>query len=135
MGDARVVIDSNVWISALVFGGAPRRVYEVVVDGGVRIVVSAEILTEIRRVVSAKFPDFAEDVQALLAVLHDQVEMVTLGAVTITASRDPDDNRVLETAILGDAGTIISGDRDLLELDNFEGVAIVRASEWVEQHS
>ncbi len=63
-----VVVDSNVWISALVFGVAPRRVFETVVREGLRLVASAEILTETRRVVAAKFPDFADDLETLLAV-------------------------------------------------------------------
>ena len=132
MGDVRVVVDSNVWISALVFGGAPRRVFELITEHGLRLVVSAEIITEIRRVVQTKFPDFFEDVDALLRVLHDHLDVIPLGAVTVDASRDPDDNRVLETAILGAATTIVSGDSDLLELKAFEGVSIVRPREWVE---
>jgi predicted nucleic acid-binding protein len=53
-----VVVDSDVWISALVFGGALRHVFEMVVRDALRLVVSAEILTEIRRAVVGKFPDF-----------------------------------------------------------------------------
>ena len=123
------------WISALVFGGSPRRVFETVVQDGLRLVVSAEILTEIRRVVSTKFPDFAEDVEALLSVLHDLVEMVPLGSITVEASRDPDDNRVIETAILGGAAAIVTGDRDLLDLGSYEGVEIMRPADWIERRS
>lgn len=132
---SRVVVDSNVWISALVFGGAPRRVFERIVRDGLSLVVSAEILTEIRRVVAANFPDFVEDVESLLAVLHDHVAVVALGSITITACRDPNDNRVLETAILGGAAAIVSGDKDLLVLDTFQGVAITTAQAWVERRS
>ena len=96
-----------------------------------RLVVSAEILTEIRRVVSAKFPDFVDDVESLVAALDDHLDTVALGSITIDVCRDPDDNRVLETAILGDAATIVSGDRDLLALGTYEGVAVVTPSDWL----
>jgi predicted nucleic acid-binding protein len=43
----------------------------------------------------------------------------------ITASRDPDDNRVLEAAVAGDADAIVSGDADLLALGEFEGIPVV----------
>lgn len=135
MEASRVVVDSNVWISALVFGGAPRRVFETIVQDGLCLVVSAEILTEIRRVVTAKFPDFAEDVEALLNVLHDLMETVPLGSITVEVARDPDDDRVLETAILGGATVVVSGDKDLLALGRYEGVGIVRPAEWLERRS
>lgn len=128
---SRLVVDSNVWISALVFGGAPRQVFEVIVHDGLRLVVSAEILTEIRRVVGVKFPDFTDDVEALIGVIQDHLDSVSLGSITIGVCRDPDDNRVLETAILGDATAIVSGDKDLLVLGGYEGVAIVTPQEWL----
>ena len=102
---------------------------------GLRLVVSAEILTEIRRAVATKFPDFAEDGEALLNVLHDLVETVPLGSITVEASRDADDNRVLETAILGGAAVIVTGDKNLLDLGSYEGVAIMRPAEWIERRS
>jgi putative PIN family toxin of toxin-antitoxin system len=130
---ARIVVDSNVWISALVFGGAPRHVFEVVVRDALRLVVSAEILTEIRRVVVGKFPAFVEDVETLLSVLHDYLDTIPLGAITIGASRDPDDNRVLETAILGGAAAIVTGDKDLLVLGTYDGVRITTPQDWLDR--
>ncbi|WP_309711445.1 putative toxin-antitoxin system toxin component, PIN family [Pseudolysinimonas sp.] len=130
---AWVVVDSNVWISALVFGGAPRQVFETVVRDALRLVVSAEILTEIRRVVAGKFPDFVDDIETLLGVLHDYLDTIPLGAITIAASRDPDDNRVLETAILGGAAAIVTGDKDLLVLGTYDGVTITTPQDWLER--
>jgi len=49
----------------------------------------------------------------------------------IDASRDPDDNRVLEAAIAGEADYIVTGDRDLLELGSYEGIRIVTPAEFV----
>jgi putative PIN family toxin of toxin-antitoxin system len=127
----RLVVDSNVWISALVFGGTPRQVFELIVHDGLRLVVSAEILTEVRRVVGVKFPDFTDDVEALIEVIQDHIDAISLGSITIDVCRDPDDNRVLETAILGGAGALVSGDKDLLVLGDYQGVPIVTPQDWL----
>jgi predicted nucleic acid-binding protein len=81
-----------------------------------------------------EFPEFIDDVEALIAVIHDQLDSVALGSITIDVCRDPDDNRVLETAIIGDAAGIVSGDKDLLVLGGYDGVAIVTPKEWLALH-
>ncbi len=135
MDDPRpVVIDSNVWISALVFGGAPRQVFEQVVRSGTRVILSAEIIGEIRRVLAAKFPDFLDDFEALRAVLASTLTEVVLDGPTVSVCRDPDDNRVIETAVAGRAATIVSGDKDLLALGAYEHINIVRPAEWLTMH-
>lgn len=60
----------------------------------------------------------------LLHRISEQTIVVAPG-VEITASRDPDDNRVLEAAIAGQADAIVTGDRDLLSLGEFEGIPII----------
>jgi len=126
----RLVIDSNVWISALVFGGQPRAVIDRVVQAGYTIVLSEYITAEVRRSLQRKFPDFLEDFEALLVALEQRIEVTPLGSITINASRDPDDNRILETAVLGAADTIISGDNDLLALRSYEGIVIMDPSSF-----
>lgn len=128
---SRFVIDSNVWVSALVFGGAPRQVFEGVVSDGIALVVSAELLSEIRRILTQKFPDFLADFDALLVALQQNLTVVLLGSITISASRDSDDNKVLETAVIGHATEIISGDKDLLVLSYYDSIRIQKPTEWL----
>jgi len=113
----RVVIDSTVWICTLVFGGSPRRVLEQTLRDGDSVALSAEIVTEVRRILTSKFPDFLEDFDSLLAAMAPVLLPVRLGDLTVSICRDPDDDRILETAILGDASRLITGDRDLRVLD------------------
>lgn len=110
---SRVVIDSNVWVSALVYGGAPRQVFERIVSDAAAIVVSAELLSETRQILTQKFPCFLADFEALLVTLQQNLMVVLLVSITISASRDPDDNKVLETATLSHVTETISGDKDL----------------------
>lgn len=128
-----IVIDSNVWISALVFGGRPRRVFERCVQEGVQIVLSAELMTETRRILGEKFVEFLQDYEDLLVVLQNNIVVIKLGERTITASRDPDDNLVLETAVAGAAHFVVSGDNDLLVLRDFESIRIITPAQFMEQ--
>ncbi|MBW4062110.1 putative toxin-antitoxin system toxin component, PIN family [Candidatus Saccharibacteria bacterium] len=128
----RVVIDTNVWVSALVFGGKPRQVVELLARGIVEVVISPEILTEMRRKIASKFPDFGTDLGLIEILLEQDAELVMLGSITVTASRDDDDNRILETALVGNCNYIVSGDKDLLVLGSYEGVEILAPAEFME---
>lgn len=132
IASTRVVIDSNVWISALVFGGQPRKVFERIIQQGQLIICSEAIVTEIRRVLSRKFPDFVHDFELLLIALERVIITIPLGSITIAVCRDVDDNKILETAVLGDAEVIISGDNDLLILEHYQSIAIVTPNRWLE---
>ncbi len=121
----KVVIDSNVWISALVFGGKPRFIFEQAVSEGWTIVASEEIFTEVRRILIVKFPDFVEDFESFQIVLQPYINKVRLGHIKVVVSRDEDDNRVIETALTGDASHIITGDKDLLVLSQYKKIVIV----------
>ncbi len=126
-----IVIDSNVWISAIVFGGTPRRLIEKIVRDGDSIVVSEEIFTEVRRVLSVKFNDFTADFENLKAILQLYIIKVDLGQIRISVCRDEDDNRVIETAIIGQAEVIVTGDKDLLVLLKYDEITIQKPTDFL----
>jgi putative PIN family toxin of toxin-antitoxin system len=96
------------------------------------VVVSPEMITELRRIVHAKFPAFLEDLQRLEQLLKRDGVQVTLGSIHVSASRDPDDNKVIETALAGACSHIISGDKDLLDLKQYEHIQIVTPAEFLD---
>ena len=120
-----IVIDSNVWISALIFGGNPGKILKLFVDNKVEVVMSEEIITKLRRIIINKFPLFVNSLNLLEASLRKDTVFVQLGSITIDASRNVDDNRILETAYIGKAKYIISGDKDLLVLKKYEDIKIL----------
>ena len=128
-----MVLDTNVLLSALVFGGKPRQVIELVARGRIETVISQEILTEMRRKVTGKFPDFADELEQMELLLEQEAELVRLGSITFEVCRDADDNRILETAVIGACRYIVSGDKDLLVLGSYQGIEIVTPSEFVKQ--
>jgi putative PIN family toxin of toxin-antitoxin system len=120
----RVVFDTNVLISALVFGGLPRALLIRVFRGEVMLVTSSVLLNELEEVLVVRFAhdaSHARTVRAEIELLAEVVEAPELARV----ARDRDDDAVLAAAIAGKASAIVTGDRDLLVLVEHEGIRIV----------
>ena len=93
--------------------------------------MSEEIITELRRIIINKFPLFVNSLNLLEASLRKDTVFVQLGSMTIDASRDVDDNRIIETAYIGKAQYIISGDKDLLVLKKYEDIKILNPGDFL----
>jgi|SRR5580704_3731462 putative PIN family toxin of toxin-antitoxin system len=130
----RIVVDTNVIVSALVFGGLPRRVFEAVEGGDCELYYSAEIEKETRRVLRDKF-GWAEDrLERYLPVLWGLGERVIPLRRVNAVKDDPDDNRILECALAAAADVIVSGDGHLLRLTTYEGITILTPRSFLTTH-
>ena len=127
----QVVIDTNVWISGLIFGGNPEKVIRQFVDGQIVVITAEELLSELRRKIVQRFPLYEPQLALLEASIREDAILVQLGTVQISVSRDADDNKFLETAVIGNAGYIISGDKDLLTIEEYDGIKIVKPSDFL----
>lgn len=130
----RVVLDTNILISAFVFpGGAPEQVYRGVLDRRITLVTSRPLLSELGRIFTEKFrwePSYAEEAVAQLVrigVVVDPTEEIA------DITDDPADNRVLEAAAAGHADVIVSGDRHLLSLGTWGAVRVVAPAVLVDE--
>jgi putative PIN family toxin of toxin-antitoxin system len=128
----RIVADTNVLVSALVFpGGAPETVYRLALTGVVQLVTSRPLLLELARVLVEKFAwDAGRAERAVaqvvrLAVVAEPTERVEV------VSADPADDRVLEAARAGAVDAIVSGDRHLLALASWSGIEILTPAQLV----
>lgn len=128
----RVVVDTNVIVSALVFGGAPLRTIETLLELGT-IVISPELITETRRIINAKFPSFSEELKRFEGLAKRDGLRVLLGGHNVVVSRDPDDNMVIETALAGKCQYIVSGDKDLLVIKDYQDIKILNPSEFLKK--
>jgi uncharacterized protein len=117
-------------VSSLVFGGKPREAVDAVLEDST-VIVSAEILTEARRIIHTKFPIFIEDLARLEKLLKRDGIQVELGSLQVSVCRDPDDNKIIETALIGKCQFIISGDKDLLTLMRYDGVEMITAADFL----
>jgi uncharacterized protein len=128
----RVVLDTNILISAFVFpGGAPEMVYRAALEGRITLITSPALLAEFGRVLSEKFGWEDRMVQEAVAQAPRIGEVVRPAATVNVIAEDPADDRVLEAAVTGDAATIVSGDRHLLRLGTWHGVRIEKAAPFL----
>jgi uncharacterized protein len=127
-----VVIDTNVWISALQFAkhrGTPTRALEKAISEDV-IATCDEIDAEIVRVLTEKFSwEQPQATSALQVILARGIRVKIRG--TVKQCRDPGDDMFLECAALAKADLLIAGDKDLLTLGQYKGTRIITPSEYL----
>jgi uncharacterized protein len=127
----RVVLDTNVIVSALIADGPPRRILERCRSMEVILFLSDAILTELAEVMRRKFGWSAGQVAVLLQELRAFALVVTPVRVVTRIDDDPADNRVLECALEAQADVIVSGDtRHLQPLGSFDGIPILSPAEF-----
>lgn len=132
MGKTRVVIDTNVLISAFGWSGKPRQVFEQVLLERFELILSEKQFNEVRRVLTYPRLKFTEDEQArFLDVLARASRLVETHNELNVIKEDPSDNRLLEAAMEHDARHIVSGDHHLLKLKDYEGIKILTPAQFL----
>jgi len=126
----RVVVDTNVCVSAFLFGGKPARFLQLAEDHVFTIVASAPLRTEVERVLANKFGWPKHLIVEACGSIWEIAECVT-PKIQLEACPDPDDNLVLECAVEGNADCIVSGDRHLLDMLRFRGITILTVDEFL----
>ena len=124
--------DSNIFVSALNFGGLPLHFLERALDGEFKLACSAGIVTEVVRVLRLKFDWPLADlnrVEKLISRLADPLRIPSLRIDAIT--EDPDDNIVLECAVDAGCDYIVSGDKHVLKLVTYGSIQIVRVADFL----
>ena len=130
----RAVIDTNVIISALLFGGLPEKVLSLVISKKIELILSPSIRDEIERVLlDPKFSVSTKEVSILLSAI-DKVATFVLPSEKITLIKRKDsDNRILEAAVCGNANYIVTGDKqDLLPLKKYLNILIISPKQFLE---
>ena len=125
----RTLLDTNVIISAILFGGVPREILVAAIRGRIQIITSPVLLDELEDLLEEKFRFSAEAARATRAEIEALADVVEPGDLP-DVCRDPDDNEVLGAAATGAAEVIVTGDRDLLELSTFEDIRILRLAQY-----
>lgn len=126
----RVVIDTNIIISALVFGGEPEKLIEKIIQENIKVFTSVQLIAELVDVLRKKFVFSEDKIKILENEIIDKFEIV-YPQIEITVCRDNADNRVLEAGIEGKCNFIITGDKDLLVLKKYKNIKIMSATEFL----
>jgi len=129
-----VVADSNVFVSALVYGGKPLQLLELGLDREIHLVTSLSIVEETLAVLERKFSHNAEQLREARARIEAACYGVFRPALKLQiVADDPDDDKVLELAALFADSVVVTGDRHLLRLGQFRGIRILRPAEFLSE--
>ena len=130
----RVVLDTNILISALIFRGPSNTLVRHWQEGKIRLLVSKDVLLEYLRALS--YPKFKLSKAEVLSLIKENVlpfaETVEVKISVSVVREDPEDDKFLALAVDGKADAIVSGDKHLLDLGNFRGIPILRAHKFLE---
>lgn len=119
----RVVFDSNVYISALLFDGPPRQVLELALKKQVVLIASDQIINETAGKLKIKFSWPNHKVQQFVRETSRLAKLYN-SKTKLSVVKDEPDNRVLECAVTGKANIVITGDKHLLKLKSYENIPI-----------
>ncbi|NEN88933.1 MAG: putative toxin-antitoxin system toxin component, PIN family [Okeania sp. SIO3H1] len=135
----RVVLDVNVWISAWLWGGVPGQILLMVQNQQIIVFASEPLLQELENTLrkvklQPRIQLLATTVEALVSRTQQLSQSCPTTLVNFPLLRDPDDTMILAAANAAKAEVIITGDRDLLILSEFEGIPILKPTDFLSRY-
>ena len=131
----RVVIDTNVLMSGIFFGGTPGRIVDALKLGQISLVASPSIVDEYQRVGEDLESNYGElGAASVLTFLLARGEIVEAPDLAEPVSRDPDDDKFLACAAAASASFVVSGDRDLQALASWNGIRILSPRAFADEY-
>ena len=128
------VYDTNVLISGMIWGGVPYDCIVLAQEGKVEGLTCDEILDEFVDKLTTKFSFSSHDISEIMAELLDFLHIVEISNRLKGVTADPDDDMVVECALVGDATHIVTGDqKHLLPLKNYQGILIIKPADFLAQ--
>ena len=126
----RVVLDTNIFISAFLFGGKPALILRWIEEDRMTLCYSEPIRKEVEEVLAEKF-HWPEEMIALACIPYWSIGLCVKPKRKFQACSDPDDDRVLECAVEAEASAIVSGDKHLLSMLQFERIPILTPNQFL----
>lgn len=127
----KVVLDTNVYVSAALSGRKSEEIFQLAIVGKIDLVVSPSILGELSDKLESKFNWSEKQIRFLLETIKMVVEIVEPEEVIHAVEEDPDDDKVLECAVASSVDVIVSGDKHLLKMDEYRGITIISPAEFL----
>ena len=129
----KIVCDTNVLISGVLFGGHARKILQLASRGVLINFLSPDILREVEDVLRrSRFGLRPDHVLEIVALFKDTFEIVIPSLRVQAIQSDPEDNHVIEAALAARAEFIISGDKHLLKLTEWKGLHVVSPGQFIE---
>lgn len=124
-------VDTNVYVSAIFWGGKPRHVIDLGRDGKIQIFTSEDIEKEILDKLMIKFGLNSDDAGRVMADFSTFTKPVRVSRRIHVVKDDPDDDKFIECTVECGAEFIISGDKRLLKMKKYEGIDIMNAATFL----
>ncbi len=131
----KIVLDTNVFISGIFFGGPPSDILESWRQSKIRIVLTEQILEEYQRVgeeLSAKYPSIS--IEPIIELFTIFGEFVETKGFSETICEDPDDNKFIECALASQSKLVISGDKHLLKISGYKSIEVLKPREFIDNY-
>ncbi|MBI4684097.1 MAG: putative toxin-antitoxin system toxin component, PIN family [Nitrospirae bacterium] len=127
----KVVFDTNIFISAFIFPESQaEKAISRIAEGIDTLLISKPIINEVLSVLSRKFSQNAEAISRA-AVYLSELAIIVHPQKAVHILKDESDNRILECAISWGADVIVTGDKKMLELDEYLGIKIISLKEYL----
>lgn len=126
----KVILDTNILISAIGFGGKPRVILLLALQKRIYPVISPILLAELSEVINKKLPKLVPQLFRIEKQIKEKFRVIE-PKKELHVLKDQDDNRVLEAAFEGECDFIVTGDKELLKLGKFKGIHILTADEFL----
>lgn len=133
----RVVLDTNVLMSAVYFGGVPGRLLSAWASKHFTLVLSPDIFDEYRRVgheLARRYPGMEESLEPLLALISMNAIIVDAQALERSVSLDSDDDKFLACAVAARTKLIVSGDKHLLKVSGWRGIEVLTPRQFFDRY-
>ncbi len=131
----KIVLDTNVLISGILFSGPPARILRSWRKGGFQLVLTEEILDEYLRVAAIlqdKYPTI--DIESPIRLIAQHSEIVLADELTDDVCTDPDDDKFLACALAAGGALVVSGDKALQKASGYRGVQVISPRQFVDRH-
>ena len=129
-----IVLDTNIYISAIIYGGKPEEVFLLAKEGAIELFVSTAIIAEVATKLADKFHWHSFDITDFIREIGEAAKIVRPQKRLKVIESDESDNRVLECALTAGAQYIITGDRrHLLSMKQYQGIEIVSAAMFLKK--
>lgn len=133
--ELKAIVDTNVFISALIGGTFTTKIVDAFLEGQFRLIISELLIKELRRTLNkAKLIPLIDESEAfdLLFFIRSKAETV-IPVKNLEICRDPKDNFILECAFTSKPDFIVTGDKDLLVLESFRKIPIITPKEFIKR--
>ncbi|MFQ6072078.1 MAG: putative toxin-antitoxin system toxin component, PIN family [Methanosarcinales archaeon] len=130
----RIVVDTNIQISALGWIGKPHTLIKKCMKKELTLITSLDLIEEFKKVATRpKFGFTTEEIDGYINAQLEVAELVQPTEKLDVVKDDPDDNKFIECAVEGNANYIVTGDKHLLKLGKYKDIEIISVAEFLEK--